>query len=75
MLSKLSFARVQLGRWARKTGAMQLQSDVYDPGYDQMHWSVFPPGKEREEAIKQHNLKLDAEQAARKSNSHLRGRP
>ena len=48
-----------LGRWARKTVAEQLRADVHDPGYDQMHWSVFPPGPERQKAIKRHYENLE----------------
>ena len=50
---------VLLGRWARKTVAQQLNADVHDPGYDQMHWSVFPPGQARQEAIRKHYEALD----------------
>ena len=48
-----------LGRWARKGVRDQLKADVHDPGYDQMHWSVFPPGQARQEAIRKHYETID----------------
>ena len=53
---------VLLGRWARKNAAGQLRADVCDPGYDEMHWSVFPPGHARQEAIRKHYEFLEKRQ-------------
>lgn len=45
-----------LGRWATKTVAQQLDADVNDPGYDQMHWSACPPGQARQAAIRHYQV-------------------
>lgn len=64
-LTRLFPQPVRLGRWARKTAALQLKADVHDPGYDQMHWSVSP-GKARQAAIDQHYKRLDGRRKTKK---------
>ena len=48
-----------LGRWILKPSHKQVSSPVADPGYQYLiHWSKVPPGKLRQEAIKNHLSKV-----------------